>query len=95
MEFLIIAVLLGLIPAVIARNKGHDFVRWWVYGALLFIVALPIVLIMKPNQEGLERLQKAEGMRKCPLCAEMIKVDAKVCRHCGRDLEKAHLEAHH
>jgi Putative heavy-metal-binding len=24
--------------------------------------------------------------RKCPFCAEMVKREAKVCRHCGRDL---------
>jgi hypothetical protein len=29
---LIIAVLLGLLPASIARSKGHSFMAWWMYG---------------------------------------------------------------
>ena len=31
MEFLLLAVLLGLIPAVIARSKGRSFVLWWIW----------------------------------------------------------------
>ena len=37
---LILALFLGLIPATIAKNKGRSFGRWYVYGVLLFIVAL-------------------------------------------------------
>jgi hypothetical protein len=46
-EILVIAALIGIIPANIAKNKGYDFVVWWIYGALLFIVALPHSLMLK------------------------------------------------
>lgn len=83
---LMLAVLIGLLPAAIAKSKGHDFALWWVYGALLFIVALPHALMLKRNLEGLENQAVAEGKRKCPYCAEMIQAEAKVCRYCGRDV---------
>ena len=86
MEWLFFGVLLGLIPAMIARSKGREFLPWWLYGALLFIVALPHALLMKPKLDAVERQQAAQGLKKCPFCAEMIKPDAVVCRYCGRDL---------
>ena len=27
-----------------------------------------------------------EKLKKCPFCAEEIKVDAKICKHCGNDI---------
>jgi len=86
MEFLVIIALIGLLPAAIAKSKGYNFVLWWVYGALLFIVALPHALLMKRNTQGLESQAFAEGKKKCPHCAEMIQAEAKVCRYCGRDV---------
>lgn len=44
---LVIAALLGLIPANIAKNKGRSFGLWWFYGWMLFIVALPHALLMQ------------------------------------------------
>ena len=90
MEFLFLVVLLGLIPAVIARSKGRSFFGFWIYGALLFIVALPHVLLAKPNVTALEAQQLSSGAhRKCPHCAEVIKQEARVCRFCGRTIEHA------
>lgn len=37
---LVIAAGLGFIPASIARKKGYSFGLWWLYGWLLFIVAI-------------------------------------------------------
>ena len=54
MELLIISVFLGLIPAAIAHGKGRSFVGFWIYGALLFIVALPHALLIKADPRVVE-----------------------------------------
>jgi hypothetical protein len=86
MEILVMAALIGLVPGAIAQSKGHSFVLWWIYGAMLFIIALPHSLLLKQNAAGLERKQLSEGMKKCSSCAEMIKSEAVVCRFCGREV---------
>jgi len=89
MEILVVAALIGLIPAAIASNKGYNFALWWFFGAGLFIVALPVALLMAPNVAGVEQSKLREGMKKCPFCAEFVKAEAKVCKHCGRDFLQA------
>ena len=89
MELILIAALIGLLPAVIAKGKGRSFGLWWFYGAMLFIIALPHALIMKANREAIERRQLSDGMKKCAHCAELVKQDAKACRYCGRDIPLA------
>jgi hypothetical protein len=81
------AVLIGLIPAEIARSKGHNFWAWWLFGAALFIVALPAALLLSRNEEEIERRSLQTGNhKKCPYCAEIVRAEAVVCKHCGREL---------
>jgi len=73
MSFLVAVILLGILVGYIAKQKGRSPLLWGIYGALLFIVALPHILF-------------TESKNQCPHCAETVKGEASVCKHCGRDL---------
>lgn len=75
---LFLAAILGFVPAIIANRKGLSFGRWWLFGALFFILALPLSIMASP--------EAGTTLRKCPSCAEWVQREAKVCKHCGRDM---------
>jgi hypothetical protein len=62
LSILIVAAVLGLIPAWIASSKDHDFFLWWLFGAVLFIIALPVAILIQPK--GDQRLSQLDAVDK-------------------------------
>jgi hypothetical protein len=83
---LLVAIVLGLLPAGIAKSKGRDFMLWWLYGTAFFLVAVIHAIVLKDDPKLAEARRLEGGDKRCSYCAEVIKRDAVVCRFCGRDL---------
>ena len=83
MIIILIAAVLGLVPAAIAAAKGRSFVLWWLYGTLLFIIALPHAIFAKSASAAIDAQKIGAGNKQCPSCAEWIRPEAKMCRFCG------------
>lgn len=84
MELILVWLVMATVCAVIASAKGYSGPGWFLYGFLIWPVALVHVLVKQPTPEKLR--ERTGDTRQCPFCAEMIKPQAVVCRHCGRDL---------
>lgn len=87
MLYVVFWVLMAIAVAAAAGSRGRSRVGWFLYGLLLWPVALVHVLVAAPRAAVLERRALADPRnRKCPFCAEIVKREARVCRHCSREL---------
>jgi len=82
MEIVLLWIVLSIIPAVIASKKGRSGIGWFFLALFISpLLAGIIAAAIGPVEGG--------NIRKCPFCSEMVKSDASVCRHCGKELPKA------
>ena len=57
-RLVIVMILIGWIPALIARSKGRDFGLWWVYGGALFIIALVHAILLSSKEEFAKKIER-------------------------------------
>ena len=86
MELIFFWLILGIVVALIANSKGRNPGLWFLYGFLIWPVALVHVLLAGRAGEAESSNPAVEARVPCPFCAELVKPQARVCPHCRRDL---------
>jgi uncharacterized membrane protein YhaH (DUF805 family) len=90
--FLAVAVFVYFIPNWIACFRRHhnanaifftNLLLGWTALGWIFAFIWSLTSVKQNLSENSE--MQAES-KQCPFCAEKIKIEAKVCRYCGRDL---------
>lgn len=74
----------AVIVAMIASSRGRDALRWLIVSTLLSPV-IAILLVFALDRVDLNA-PTSDTHVKCPDCAELVRREAKVCKHCGARL---------
>ncbi len=74
-RYLILVAVAGIVGAILARPKGRSPILWFLLCAIVPLLVIAIAMLPSVIAKGFTK--------KCPHCAEIIKEDATVCKHCG------------
>jgi hypothetical protein len=87
MEVLIIFWLMcGALAAMIASSKGGSGLVGFIVGALFGPFGIAFAFFLG-GDDGKDAKAIADGAaKKCPKCAELVKSEAVICKHCGVSL---------
>ena len=78
----------GITAGIVASNKGRSVAGWCFLGVALGPIGVLMAIVVSRNEAEIESRAIRFGKgRKCPSCAELVKPEATVCKHCGGALE--------
>lgn len=103
---LIQAAAFAVLSGIVASNKNRDPAGWGIIGFLFglfgFIAAVAVSEV-EPNEKSTSNCRSRqpsstrefdpeEHEKKCPMCAEYIKLEARRCKHCGHEFSDEEVE---
>jgi hypothetical protein len=86
MGIVVFWLMMGGVVALIASSKGRSAGSWFLYGLLIWPIALVHILVSSPNARATDEAAVRSGeMKKCTECAELIRREARKCRFCASE----------
>lgn len=86
MELLFFWFIMAGVVAFVANSKGRSGGLWFLYGFVIWPIALIHAIVIQKDAETIERQHYNEGKMRCPNCADWVYKQAKTCPHCQHRL---------
>jgi DNA-directed RNA polymerase subunit M/transcription elongation factor TFIIS len=103
---LVQAVAFAVLSGIVADKKRRDPIGWGlvglVFGLFGFVAALVVEEVKQEERKSrslrgsqsstTRQFDPDEHEKKCPMCAEYIKLEARRCKHCGHEMSEEEVE---
>lgn len=76
-RYVLLLIITGIVGGIIARRKGRNPILWFILCAIVPLLVAVVIALPPLVSKGYTK--------KCSYCAEIIKEDAMVCKHCGKE----------
>lgn len=86
---IIIWIILSVVIGLWNESRGNSFFIGLLLSLLLSpLIGLLIVGVTGKNEKYLnEKAIQSGELKKCLYCAELVKKEAKICKHCGKEFK--------
>jgi hypothetical protein len=91
MELFILWFAFAAVVGMLAHNRGRSGFGWFWLAALIspLIAVIALLIVGDKHPPGAAGAVVSADTRKCPRCAELVKNEANLCKHCGSTIEPA------
>jgi DNA-directed RNA polymerase subunit RPC12/RpoP len=86
MEIFFFWLIMAVVVSFVANAKGRSAGLWFLYGLVIWPIALIHAIVMSKTVEALEQEKLGQGNIRCPNCADWVYKEAKTCPHCQHRL---------
>jgi hypothetical protein len=86
MEIFLFWFLFSIAAGILASNRGRSGILWFILSIFISPLISIIFLLVMQNLKDDEDKPNPDTHVKCPDCRELVRIDARKCKHCGSGL---------